>query len=82
VCRRPGSLKQWEHTGQAKICLKAASDVELRTLAAAAGDIGIPFFIVQDAGRTQVAAGSRTVLALGPAPKSLLDKVTGHLKLL
>ena len=34
------------------------------------------------AGRTQVAPGSRTVLAIGPAPKSAIDAVTGHLKLL
>lgn len=34
------------------------------------------------AGRTQVAPGSRTVLAIGPAPKSAIDKVTGHLRLL
>ena len=33
-------------------------------------------------GRTQVAPGSRTVLAIGPAPRSSLDSVTGHLKLL
>ncbi len=36
---------------------------------------------IQDAGRTQIAAGSRTVLAIGPGPKSLIDKITGHLKL-
>lgn len=37
--------------------------------------------IVRDAGQTQVAPGSRTVIAIGPAPKSVLDKITGHLKL-
>lgn len=31
----------------------------------------------EDAGRTQIPAGSRTVLALGPAPVSLMDEVTG-----
>lgn len=34
-----------------------------------------------DAGRTQIAAGSRTVLAIGPALCSDIDKLTGHLKL-
>jgi PTH2 family peptidyl-tRNA hydrolase len=34
-----------------------------------------------DAGRTQIASGTRTVLALGPAPKDLIDSVAGHLKL-
>lgn len=37
---------------------------------------------VQDAGRTQIASGSATVLGIGPAPKSVVDSVTGHLKLL
>lgn len=31
-------------------------------------------------GRTQIAAGSRTVLGVGPAPISIVNKVTGHLK--
>jgi hypothetical protein len=33
-------------------------------------------------GRTQIAAGSKTVLAIGPAPVGAVDKITGHLKLL
>lgn len=36
----------------------------------------------EDAGRTQIAAGSRTVLAIGPAPVKEVDHITGHLKLL
>lgn len=43
---------------------------------------GIPCYLVTDAGRTQIAAGSHTVLALGPWGKSRLDKLTGHLGLL
>lgn len=43
---------------------------------------GIGTYIVFDAGRTQIPAGSQTVLAIGPAPKSQIDQITGHLKLL
>jgi PTH2 family peptidyl-tRNA hydrolase len=43
---------------------------------------GLPAYIVQDAGRTQIAAGSQTVLAIGPGPKSVVDQITGHLSLL
>lgn len=51
-------------------------------LADQAAEQGLPTYIVCDAGRTQIAAGSQTVLAIGPAPKSAIDKITGHLKLL
>lgn len=51
-------------------------------LASQAIQRGLPAYIVQDAGRTQIAAGSQTVLAIGPGPKSAIDKVTGHLSLL
>lgn len=78
----PLALRQWEEMGQAKICLRAESTAALRALAREAAAQGLPTFIVQDAGRTQVAAGSRTVLAIGPAPRSAVDRVTGHLKLL
>jgi PTH2 family peptidyl-tRNA hydrolase len=51
-------------------------------LAEKATAAGLPNYIVCDAGRTQIAAGSQTVLAVGPAPKSVVDQITGHLKLL
>ncbi|PSC72483.1 Peptidyl-tRNA hydrolase mitochondrial [Micractinium conductrix] len=75
-------LHHWEACGQPKICLRASTTAELRQLAGAASGKGLPTYVVQDAGRTQVAPGSRTVLAIGPAPKSAIDGVTGHLKLL
>ncbi|KZV78178.1 hypothetical protein EXIGLDRAFT_634495, partial [Exidia glandulosa HHB12029] len=37
---------------------------------------------IQDAGRTQIAAGSTTVLGIGPGPVRLINQVTGKLKLL
>ncbi|XVE97583.1 hypothetical protein REPUB_Repub03eG0031800 [Reevesia pubescens] len=48
----------------------------------AAENIGLPTFVVADAGRTQVSAGSKTVLAVGPGPKVAVDSVTGKLNLL
>ena len=35
---------------------------------------------VTDAGRTEVAPGTVTVLGIGPAPKSVLDVLLGHLE--
>lgn len=46
-----------------------------------ARSIGLVSKSIIDAGRTQIEAGSRTVLAIGPGPVELIDKVTGQLKL-
>jgi PTH2 family peptidyl-tRNA hydrolase len=42
----------------------------------------LPYYLVADAGRTQIAAGSITVCAVGPAPISEIDKITKQFKLL
>ncbi|KAN0112636.1 PTH2 domain containing protein [Hyaloscypha variabilis] len=75
-------LKRWERTGQAKVALQIKSEEELETLQATAISLGLVAEVIADAGRTQIAPGSHTVLGIGPAPKSVIDKVTGHLKLL
>ena len=51
-------------------------------LAEKAEQLHIPNYIVVDAGRTQIAEGSETVLALGPGNISEINQVTGSLKLL
>ncbi|KAL9627812.1 MAG: hypothetical protein Q9204_006314 [Flavoplaca sp. TL-2023a] len=75
-------LKQWERTGQAKVVLQAHSEEDLETLQAKALSLGLCAQIIHDAGRTQIASGSATVLGVGPGPKSVVDGVTGGLKLL
>ncbi|KAK4528897.1 hypothetical protein GAYE_SCF66G6845 [Galdieria yellowstonensis] len=78
----PGYLWKWEADGQPKIALSVSSLQEMKSLEKKATSLGIVAHTVIDAGKTQVAPGSVTVLSLGPAPVSLIDKVTGHLKLL
>jgi len=73
--------KRWLSKGAAKVVVKCETEEEMDLIRDTARELGIPTHVVQDAGRTQVAAGSRTVLALGPAPKNLIDAVSGHLKL-
>ncbi|KAI4379794.1 hypothetical protein MLD38_006045 [Melastoma candidum] len=75
-------LKNWEQCGQPKIVCTCKNQQEMIKLMEAAENLGLPTFVVADAGRTQVAAGSRTVLAVGPGPKELVDLVTGRLRLL
>lgn len=84
-------LRRWESTGQAKIALQAPTTLagsgvggegELEMLRTQARQLGLCATIIHDAGRTQIAAGSATVLGVGPGPKSVIDRVTGGLKLL
>lgn len=44
--------------------------------------IGINTYLVEDAGHTQIKAGSKTVLGIGPAFAEEIDPITQHLKLL
>jgi peptidyl-tRNA hydrolase len=65
-----------------KVAVQVKSEEELEVLQAQAVSLGIVARVVRDAGRTQIAAGSATVLGVGPAPKAVVDQVTGGLKLL
>jgi PTH2 family peptidyl-tRNA hydrolase len=77
----PKGLRAWEYTGCAKIAVKCPTEEEMRTIIDKALEKGLPLYLVEDAGRTQIAAGSRTVLGiLGPA--YVFEDLTSHLKLL
>lgn len=79
--RAPKALSRWEMCGQVKVVVKIESEDDMLELQARAKSLAIPTHIVVDAGRTQIAPNSRTVMAvLGPA--DMVDDVTGGLKLL
>jgi peptidyl-tRNA hydrolase len=75
-------LKKWERGGQTKIAVQAKSEEELELLQARALSLGLAAHIIHDAGRTQIASGSATVLGIGPGPRGVVDEVTGGQKLL
>eukprot|EP00011_Vannellida_sp_DIVA3-517-6-12_P006075 CAMPEP_0114614794 /NCGR_PEP_ID=MMETSP0168-20121206/5835_1 /TAXON_ID=95228 ORGANISM="Vannella sp., Strain DIVA3 517/6/12" /NCGR_SAMPLE_ID=MMETSP0168 /ASSEMBLY_ACC=CAM_ASM_000044 /LENGTH=236 /DNA_ID=CAMNT_0001825849 /DNA_START=9 /DNA_END=720 /DNA_ORIENTATION=+ len=77
-----GALRTWERLGQAKIALKVPNLETLLDLDSKATQMGVTSYMVADAGHTQVESGTITVLAIGPAPVSVLDQITGKLKLL
>ncbi|XP_063058143.1 peptidyl-tRNA hydrolase 2, mitochondrial-like [Engraulis encrasicolus] len=79
--RDPNLLKRWELCGQPKVVVKADTEECLLELHRRAKESGLITSLIQDAGRTQTAPGTRTVLAVGPGPGGVVDKVTGHLKL-
>ena len=83
-------LKRWEAEGQAKITLKVENEDRLYDLIRfnlrvqlqkQARGKGLVCESIIDAGRTQIEAGTRTVLAIGPGPVELIDSITGKLKL-
>ncbi|KAI0034921.1 peptidyl-tRNA hydrolase, partial [Vararia minispora EC-137] len=80
--KNPKLVHHWERTGQAKIALKASSEEQLMELEAIAKSLNLCARSIQDAGRTEVVAGTTTVLGIGPAPVELVNQVTGKLRLL
>ncbi|XP_016938060.1 probable peptidyl-tRNA hydrolase 2 [Drosophila suzukii] len=82
VVRTPRLLRAWENCGCAKIAVRVESEAELMAIKKAAERQQLNTCLIRDAGRTQIEANSKTVLAVGPAAAVDIDRVTGHLKLL
>jgi len=72
----------WLNEGQCKIAVKVGSDNDLVILNEEAASLGLPTALVRDRGLTQVPPDTATCLGIGPAPAEIIDKMTGHLKLL
>ncbi|ETN66534.1 peptidyl-tRNA hydrolase 2, mitochondrial [Anopheles darlingi] len=75
-------LDSWLAQGQPKIVLRVDGSEELHLLTQRATAAGVIAEIVRDAGRTQVASGTETVLGLGPERSEVIDTLVGNLKLL
>ena len=71
-------LDAWEAQGEKTVVLRGESVELLDALQAHATSLQLPTYMVEDAGRTEVAPNSRTVLAIGGL-SDMVDMVTGHL---
>ncbi|KAL9344833.1 hypothetical protein Peur_062508 [Populus x canadensis] len=85
--RAPKALNRWEMCAQPKVVVKIESEEDMLVLQERAKSLKLPTHITIDAGRTQIAPNSRTVMAiLGKSfrsrPVEVVDDVTGGLKLL
>jgi len=78
----PDTFKEWYEEGQKKVVVKAPDLKALYELKAQAEDLGLVTSLIQDAGLTEIPAGTVTVLGIGPARDQDVDRVTGHLSLL
>ncbi|KIY69636.1 PTH2-domain-containing protein [Cylindrobasidium torrendii FP15055 ss-10] len=79
--QNPSLLRLWENNGQTKIALRCSDEEELLVMQAQAQSLNLCARSIRDAGRTQIEAGSRTVLGIA-GPTRLVNQVTGLLKLL
>lgn len=72
----------WLKEGQCKVAVKVDSGEEILQLERRSRELRLPFALIYDRGLTQVEPGTITCLAIGPAPSSLTDTLTGNLNLL
>lgn len=78
----PSSFSEWEACGQKIAVLKVDGEMQLFEFKAIADRQGITNSIIRDAGRTEINPGTYTCLGMGPEKQSVLDKITGDLKML
>ncbi|XP_076265315.1 putative peptidyl-tRNA hydrolase 2 isoform X2 [Rhynchophorus ferrugineus] len=74
-------LNQWEELGEKKVVLKGNDAEHLKQLYHKAISEGLPAYLVRDAGHTQIASGSLTVLSLFGIEEHV-ENITGKLPLL
>ncbi|MBS3138924.1 peptidyl-tRNA hydrolase Pth2 [Candidatus Woesearchaeota archaeon] len=74
-------IDTWRASGMAKIVLKVKDEKELVHLFQAAKEHDIVASLITDAGKTVVAPGTKTAVALGPDSDEKIDAIVGTLKL-
>ncbi len=76
------TIEKWESEGSKKVVLKVNNLKELKEIENKLKKVKIPYFLVKDAGSTQLKAGTVTALGMGPIKEKEIDRITGKLKLL
>lgn len=76
------AFESWMSEGQKKVVLRVDTTKDLYPLKQHAEDLGLTTALIQDAGHTQIAAGTVTCLGIGPGANADVDAVVGELKLL
>lgn len=74
-------VKVWRKEGQMKIVVKVKDKAELLKLNQDAKDSGLITATITDAGKTCIAPGTLTCIAIGPDEEDKVDALIGKLKL-
>lgn len=75
--------KEWLNNSFTKICVSVDSEQELLEIAEKAKMANVECHVITDNGTTEFnGVPTKTCLALGPDKAEILDKISGHLKLL
>ncbi|AEM37986.1 Aminoacyl-tRNA hydrolase [Pyrolobus fumarii 1A] len=72
----------WRSQGAKKVVVKGENEQTLIEVYERARREHLPTALIRDAGRTELPPGTLTAVAVGPAPSSKVDKITGRFKLL
>ncbi len=79
---RKRSVEMWEEEGAKKVVLKVDTLKELNSLRKKAKAKNLSYFVVRDAGLTQIKSGTITCMGIGPAEERKIDELIKDLKLL
>lgn len=75
-------FSKWMREGGKKSVVKVDALNDFFPLKENAEEVGLSTALIIDAGHTEIPAGTKTVLGIGPGPSNIVDQVTGDLSLL
>lgn len=73
-------VSKWRQKGMKKITLRVESKEELFKYLQQAKDFNLITALITDAGKTEIAPGTVTCLAIGPDDENKIDQITSNLK--
>ena len=73
-------VQRWQEASSRKVCLAVEDENETEHFLQLVQEASLPFAMIGDAGLTEVAPGTVTVLGVGPGPKHTMDSLFRSLR--